>query len=101
MSAGRIIRASPLKASLPGGVTGRRNRCRACRSRRILARPNARREAGERPGLEVETTARYAHLAKESVRASAVRVSESIAGDLLPEYPGAAADTRCARAQRL
>ena len=40
---------------------------------------------------QVETTARYAHLAKESVRGSAVRVSESIAGDLLPGYPGAAA----------
>ena len=30
----------------------------------------------------VETTARYAHLAKDSVRASAVRIAESIAGDL-------------------
>ena len=39
---------------------------------------------------QVETTARYAHLAKDSVRVSAVRVSESIAGDLVTKYPGAA-----------
>ena len=50
---------------------------------------------------QVKTTARYAHLAKESVRGSPVRVSESIAGDLLPGYPGAAVVTGCARAQCL
>ena len=50
---------------------------------------------------KVTTTARYVHLAKESVRGSAVRVSESIAGDLLPGYPGAAAVTGCAWTQRL
>ena len=38
---------------------------------------------------QVETTARYAHLAQDSVRGSAVRVSESIADDLLSRYPGA------------
>ena len=32
---------------------------------------------------QVETTARYAHLAEDSVRESAVRVSESIAVDFL------------------
>ena len=32
---------------------------------------------------QVETTARYAHLAKDSVRESAVRISESIAADIL------------------
>ena len=32
---------------------------------------------------QVETTARYAHLAQESVRESAMRVSESIAADIL------------------
>ena len=37
---------------------------------------------------QVETTARYAHLAKDSVEESAVRVAESIAGDLLAKYPG-------------
>ena len=35
---------------------------------------------------QVETTARYAHLAQDSVRESAVRVADSIAADLLPEY---------------
>ncbi len=37
---------------------------------------------------QVETTARYAHLAEDSVKESAVRVAESIAGDLLTGYPG-------------
>ena len=34
---------------------------------------------------QIETTARYAHLARDSVRESAARVSESIAADLLGE----------------
>ena len=38
---------------------------------------------------QVETTARYAHLAEASVKESAVRVADSIAGDLLAAYPGA------------
>ncbi len=38
---------------------------------------------------QVETTARYAHLAEASVKESAVRVADSIAGDLLATYPGA------------
>ena len=33
---------------------------------------------------QVETTARYAHLAKDSVHESAVRISDSIAADILP-----------------
>ena len=37
---------------------------------------------------QVETTARYAHLAQDSVRDAAERVAVSIAGDLLPKYPG-------------
>ncbi len=36
---------------------------------------------------KVETTARYAHLARESVRESATRVSDSIAADILKGYP--------------
>ena len=32
---------------------------------------------------QVETTARYAHLAEDSVRDSAVRISDSIASDIL------------------
>ena len=36
---------------------------------------------------KVETTARYAHLARESVRESAIRVSDSIAADILKGYP--------------
>ena len=39
---------------------------------------------------QVETTARYAHLAKDSVHDSAVRVSESIAADILEGYVGQA-----------
>ena len=35
---------------------------------------------------KVETTARYAHLARESVRESAIRVSDSIAADILKGY---------------
>ena len=34
----------------------------------------------------VETTARYAHLGRDTVRAAAVRISESIAMDILPGY---------------
>ena len=37
---------------------------------------------------QVETTARYAHLAKVSVREAAERVSDSIGRHVLPEYPG-------------
>ena len=37
---------------------------------------------------QVETTARYAHLAEDSVKESAVRVADSIAADLLAKYPG-------------
>ena len=37
---------------------------------------------------QVETTARYAHLAQDSVKESAVRVADSIAGDLLAGYQG-------------
>ena len=36
---------------------------------------------------QVETTARYAHLAQDSVRESAVCIAESIARDLLARYP--------------
>ena len=35
---------------------------------------------------QVETTARYAHLAQDTVRDSAVRVADSIAEDILPGY---------------
>ena len=35
---------------------------------------------------QVETTARYAHLAQDSVRESAVRVADSIAVDILAGY---------------
>ncbi len=37
---------------------------------------------------QVETTARYAHLAQHSVRESAVRVSDSIAAEILGDYRG-------------
>ncbi len=35
---------------------------------------------------QVETTARYAHLARDSVHEAAARVSDSIAGDILKGY---------------
>lgn len=37
---------------------------------------------------KVQTTARYAHLARDSVRASTARVAESIGADILPEQGG-------------
>ena len=40
---------------------------------------------------QVEATARHAHLPKDSVHDSAVRISESIAADLVMDYPGALA----------
>ena len=45
---------------------------------------------------QVETTARYAHLAKDSVRESAVRISESIAAAILKGYASKSV-TRAAR----
>jgi integrase len=39
---------------------------------------------------QVETTARYAHLAENSVKESAVRVAESIAADVIKQYSGQA-----------
>ena len=35
---------------------------------------------------QIETTSRYAHLARDSVRESAERVAESIAEDMLKDY---------------
>ncbi len=46
---------------------------------------------------KVETTARYAHLARESVRESAIRVSDSIAADILKGYPGSCGGRWCSR----
>ena len=40
---------------------------------------------------QVETTARYAHLARDSVHESAARVSDSIAADILKDWPPRAA----------
>ena len=37
---------------------------------------------------QVQTTARYAHLARESVKASTAKVAESIGADILPPEPG-------------
>ena len=41
---------------------------------------------------EVQTTERYAHLSADWVRESAVRISESIAVDILTGYPGQAGE---------
>ena len=45
---------------------------------------------------QIQTTARYAHLARDSVKASAARVATSIAGDFL-HGGGAAAESRSER----
>ena len=37
----------------------------------------------------MQTTERYAHLASDWLKESAVRISESIAADILTGYPGA------------
>ena len=37
---------------------------------------------------ELQTTERYAHLDRDWVREAAVRISDSIAGDVLTGYPG-------------
>ncbi len=37
---------------------------------------------------QMETTARYAHLARDSIRDSAERVADSIAGDIFPGASG-------------
>ena len=42
---------------------------------------------------QVETTARYAHLARDSVREAAERVADSIAADILIDYRGVAGAT--------
>ena len=56
---------------------------RHCYASRALALGESLPMIGRLLGhTRVETTARYAHLAKDSVRASAVRIAESIAGDL-------------------
>ena len=41
---------------------------------------------------KVETTARYAHLARESVRESAIRISDSIAADIRKGCQGGGSD---------
>ena len=40
---------------------------------------------------KIQTTARYAHLARDSVRGAAARVADSIAADIMPEDPPAPA----------
>ena len=37
---------------------------------------------------QIQTTARYTHLARESVREAATRVAEGIAEDMFPALPG-------------
>ena len=49
---------------------------------------------------EPQTTERYAHLDRDWVRETAVRISESIAADILPAYPGRN-DAAFARAGRM
>ena len=63
--------------------------CRHSYASRVLALGESLPMIGRLLGhTQVETTARYAHLAEDSVKESTGRVSESIAGDLLAKYPG-------------
>ena len=63
--------------------------CRHSYASRVLALGESLPMIGRLLGhTQVETTARYAHLAEDSVKESAGRGSESIAGDLLAKYPG-------------
>jgi len=74
------------------GVEGvRLHDCRHSFASRALALGESLPMIGRLLGhTQVETTARYAHLAKDSVHDSAVRVSESIAADILDGYCGPA-----------
>ena len=61
--------------------------CRHSYASRALALGESLPMIGQLLGhTQVETTARYAHLAHDWVRESAVRVAESIAADLLQQY---------------
>ena len=37
---------------------------------------------------KIDTTARYAHLARDSIKASSARVADSIGADILDEHAG-------------
>ena len=63
--------------------------CRHSYASRALTLGESLPMIGRRLGhTQVETTVRYAHLAQDSVRESAGRIADSIAGDLLGSYPG-------------
>ena len=60
--------------------------CRHSYASRALALGESLPMIGKLLGhTQVETTARYAHLAEDSVRSSAVRISDSIAADILSD----------------
>ena len=68
--------------------------CRHSFASRALALGVSRPMIGRRLGhSEVRTTERYAHLASDWLKESAVRISESIAADILTGYPGVTLDT--------
>ena len=70
-----------------GLVDMRLHDCRHSYASRALALGESLPMIGRLLGhTQVETTARYAHLAEDSVAASAARVADSIAADLLPRY---------------
>ena len=84
------------RRDLVGGVQARR--AQGHPHPRLPAQPFASRALalgvslpmiGRRLGhFEVRTTERYAHLASDRLKESAVRISESIAADILTGYPG-------------
>ena len=109
----RVLRRIPRVAGnpfvIPGRIKGRRMRnlndpweiicdraglkdmrlhdCRHSYASRALAMGESLPMIGRLLGhTQVETTARYAHLAQDSVRESAVRISDSIAEDVLTGY---------------
>ena len=65
-------------------------RCRWGRGSRVLAHGESLQTIARLPGhhTRMETPARYAHLANDSVRKAAARVSESMEAVLLSGCPG-------------
>ena len=77
------------------GISGMRiHDCRHSFASRALALGESLPAIGKLLGhSQVETTARYAHLAQESVREAAARVSDSIAADVFSRYKPAVRNT--------
>ena len=55
---------------------------------RMKARTMAIARGEHKPATQVQTTARYAHLARDSMQTAASRITESIGGNLLADLGG-------------